>query len=519
MKQWVRWAMSVGVGMVLLGHGMVQGQIPCEVVNTIRPPVDPQEFVIVQDYGVNSPRHQGRLHTGEDWYGGRGTSLGQPIYAIASGRVTYSSATGWGRDGGVVILEHTFPDASVAYSQYGHMAESADQLFPAVFTCVQAGDPIGLIGDVRPAPHVHLEIKTNNPTTPGAGYSRLPLAESGWVNPTQFITNWQMWLTRPTEWHVERTESEGPVLPPVYLEDNSTLLTDGARVLRITADGRAIWRTPLDQRALGILPDAGGGLIVYPDGTTQTVNQDGALGTVGSLGVVPAGLPLLTGSTLLIPLAGNQLAALDPATRSVRWLAENVPAIVRAYDTGMLTALITQDGEIWILDASGAVLNRAALRDLGSLATGPGGSLIVYTRGGLWRVGTDGVWAPLLDGAPGANRAGAALVAPSGTAYLFDGETLRAYSQNALTWEIPLAGISGESRLTLINNTVLLMTSSGGDLVAVQPTTGGLCSTGQIYGDARTQLWATLGSDNLLRIAAGDQLLALDWTEFLGACG
>src|SRR5574338_14758 len=87
-----------------------RAQVQCGVVTSINFPVDTSAFRIVQDFAAQSPRHQGRYHTGEDWYGGRGTSYGQYVRAIANGRVTFSSPNGWGRDGGVIIIEHTFPD-------------------------------------------------------------------------------------------------------------------------------------------------------------------------------------------------------------------------------------------------------------------------------------------------------------------------------------------------------------------------------------------------------------------------
>src|SRR5688572_25737650 len=82
-------------------------QADCGIVDELSFPVNTTAYTLAQDFAVASSRHQGMYHTGEDWYGGRGTSFGQPVSAIAKGRVTYSYATGWGRDAGVVIIEHT----------------------------------------------------------------------------------------------------------------------------------------------------------------------------------------------------------------------------------------------------------------------------------------------------------------------------------------------------------------------------------------------------------------------------
>ena len=162
----------------------VFAQAECGFVDTINFPVDQNQFMLAQEFGAPSPRHQGRFHTGEDWYGGRDVSFGQPVRAIANGRVTYSYPLGWGRDGGVIVIEHITADDTRFYSQYGHIMETATITFPPRLGCIQAGEIIGAVGDVRPAPHLHFEIRTNNPDTPGAGYS-WERTKKNWFAPTQ----------------------------------------------------------------------------------------------------------------------------------------------------------------------------------------------------------------------------------------------------------------------------------------------------------------------------------------------
>jgi murein DD-endopeptidase MepM/ murein hydrolase activator NlpD len=67
------------------------------------------------------------LHTGEDWNGSGGgnTDLGQPVYAVANGRVVFAEHCGrlWGN---VVILEHLFyenHERRVIRSLYAHLHE------------------------------------------------------------------------------------------------------------------------------------------------------------------------------------------------------------------------------------------------------------------------------------------------------------------------------------------------------------------------------------------------------------
>jgi murein DD-endopeptidase MepM/ murein hydrolase activator NlpD len=159
----------------------------CLFAEKVDYPFDREAFQLTQAFGVPSPRHQGRYHTGEDWFAGRDQSEGLPVRAIAAGRVTYSYPLGWGRDGGVVIIEHIFPDGSIVYSQYGHMMETDAIKFPMRLSCVEAGQVIGAIGSARPAPHLHFEIKLEGKDSPGPGYSWQNPLDLGWRNPSRFI--------------------------------------------------------------------------------------------------------------------------------------------------------------------------------------------------------------------------------------------------------------------------------------------------------------------------------------------
>lgn len=183
---------AIAFALVLPGlshlHGLLQAPTTCPPVDEVEYPVDTTIFRLVQGYGTPSPRHQGRYHTGEDWSGPRGESYGQPVRAIASGRVTYSFPLGWGRDGGVIILEHTLPDGAVLYSQYGHITETDAVKFPVIDTCVEAGQVIAVIGDARPAPHLHFEIRVGGGAdVPGPGYAWRYPDEDFWRAPSGFI--------------------------------------------------------------------------------------------------------------------------------------------------------------------------------------------------------------------------------------------------------------------------------------------------------------------------------------------
>lgn len=164
-------------------------QVNCGTAESLAYPVDMTAYMLVQGFSVPSPRHQGRYHTGEDYAIPGGASLGQPVTAIGRGVVTYSYTLGWGRDAGVVVVRHTMPDGTQLLSHYGHITQTAEIQFPMIGECVEQGDVLGVIADVRPAPHLHLEIRLAMPDAPGPGYAwMLPENDDPqWRRPSRII--------------------------------------------------------------------------------------------------------------------------------------------------------------------------------------------------------------------------------------------------------------------------------------------------------------------------------------------
>jgi hypothetical protein len=163
------------------------------------------------------------------------------------------------------------------------------------------------------------------------------------------------------------------------------------------------------------------------------------------------------------------------------------------------------------------------LRDLASLGVSADGGLMAYARGGLWNIGADGQWSMALLNTPQGGGAGT-MLATSDQLYLFDGRVLHAYNntsalaEQALMWQIELPqSVTGMSELTM-HEGVLLLTSNDGTIVAVRAIDGGLCGATRIYGDWRARAWHMLGADGVLRVAVADQIIGLDWREFIGGC-
>ncbi|NWF69806.1 MAG: peptidoglycan DD-metalloendopeptidase family protein [Chloroflexi bacterium] len=503
-------ALSVAAVLALQIFSLAAQDAQCGTVDVIQFPVDTATFQMVQGFGVPSPRHNGRYHSGEDWFGGRDTSLGQPVEAIARGRVTYSSPRAWGRDGGVVIIEHLMPDGSTIYSLYGHLMERGDILFPARYTCVEIGQIIGAIADVRPAPHVHFEIRVSGSDLPGAGYEWEDPRTLGLREPSAFITDWLAWLSAAHEWHI--TFADAPRAAPLLLNDNSLLTLNGPYLRRVLPDGRILWRSALEKTTVGIVGFEGAPLLVFSDGTLQRVDYDGNLGESWSLQTTFDSPPLALGDGRhVLHTADNALIAVSANWREIVWRLEGVRPYLRAYAGTDLLAFVSVDHEALLVSREGQRIGRAQLRADGAFAAD-----VAYTRGGLWRISPDGDWTLAVDVVSQSNDARALAVRGS-SVYGFDGRAFFAYNDQLLSWQAPLFSqqpLLGWAQLTLLENTLLLISASG-HAAAVAAADGTFCASLRVWNtDAQALLWHNLGSDGLLRLMIGSTLFALDWEEF-----
>ena len=135
-------------------------------------------------------------HTGEDWNGkgGGDSDLGQPIYAIAHGRVLeFGNYTpSWGN---IVLLEHAHPDGTMLWSQYAHLDEIWVKKKGDI---LRRGDQLGTLGkgaktskfpNGRWWAHLHFEIRKQplriDMWRPIVASRQDVLAH--YVNPRQFI--------------------------------------------------------------------------------------------------------------------------------------------------------------------------------------------------------------------------------------------------------------------------------------------------------------------------------------------
>lgn len=127
-------------------------------------------------------------HLGEDWngIGGGNTDLGDPVYAVSNGLVTFSKEVccGWGKVIRIVHRMPNHPEYDYLETVYAHLQNL--QVKPG--DLVRRGDRIGSIGTAngRYTAHLHLEMRNFINMSLGPGYSD---DHYGYLDPSEFIKN------------------------------------------------------------------------------------------------------------------------------------------------------------------------------------------------------------------------------------------------------------------------------------------------------------------------------------------
>ncbi|MFC5044713.1 M23 family metallopeptidase [Aquimarina hainanensis] len=138
---------------------------------------DAKGYYNAQHFGENA-------HLGEDWNGIKGgnSDLGDPIYAIANGYVSFAQdiGGGWGH---VIRIIHQYK-GSYYESVYAHCHTIAVKKGDLL----HKGTPIGTIGNAHGKyyAHLHLEIRNHIFMDIGQGYSN---DTKGYIHPTNFINS------------------------------------------------------------------------------------------------------------------------------------------------------------------------------------------------------------------------------------------------------------------------------------------------------------------------------------------
>jgi hypothetical protein len=401
-------------------------------------------------------------------------------------------------------------------------------MLPPRLSCVQQGDVLGVIGDARPAPHLHFEVRIINGADPGPGYTRADPYDEGYRQPQKYITNLQAEFNLAHRWSLSTgrgtfTDEQG-IPPPLALDDTSMIYlnADGTTLRRVLGDGRILWRQNYERPAVSVTGFLGQPLVTFQDGTMQFVRvENGAAGDSWQIDARPAGAPLAYGDGLLFPAANNTLIALAQNRRDITQRWQTIPQI---RDWHVLPddsiAVLSTDNRLLYLAADGTVSDAGSLREPADLAHSPDGDLLVYSRGGLWQVSPAGEWTLYSDSVPGGGRQGALHVVDNHI-YLFDGGTLYRYDITSdgimPVWDTAIADVRGRVELAQYGN-IILLTSSGGNIAVSSDEFGRLCNFTRIYGNEEARQWHTLGSDNVLRFTTADHIIALGWDTFTQTC-
>jgi len=122
-------------------------------------------------------------HLGDDWNGVKGgnSDLGDPIYTIANGYVTFAQDVkgGWGN---VIRITHHINSTTKVESLYAH----CDSILITKNQYVKKGQKIATIGTANGIylAHLHFEIRDSLQMPIGGGYA---IDTTGYLNPTRFI--------------------------------------------------------------------------------------------------------------------------------------------------------------------------------------------------------------------------------------------------------------------------------------------------------------------------------------------
>ena len=415
----------------ILGAALVPAPIPtraqsapCGVVDAIDYPIDISDTLEnrYDDFGLHRPRFGGN-HTGIDLAFNR---HGDPIHAAARGVVTYSDPLGWDTEKGVVIVEHTMPDGSIAYSLYGHMEQTDTIHFPPVGRCVELGDVVGVEGwPSRGLPHLHFEIRNFLPDDGGPGYvSDNPLLE-GWYNPLDFIDTWRIRLQPGYVESVSYTDV--PSLPPVLMNDGVTVIANTNVIAAFSRQGTRLWQVTTNGVITGIIGLSDNRVAAHTrDGQALTL-RDGRF--LGVWDVTGPDAPLVSlGDALVVVTDGGGLAAFTP-TGDPLWTVAAEGSIIGVVDFSsngqqVALALRVPGGVRWrLVDADGTVAYTTTFEHTPLIAPIMSGGWLALDGSALYHVSSDGDQRQIAVIEPAPGRAGRLTADLVGNAYVYLADT------------------------------------------------------------------------------------------------
>lgn len=445
---------------------------PCGIVDSITYPFDGVIFDR-DDFALYRAPFAGR-HAGVDMAFDR---YGDPVRAIARGRVTFSDPAGWDTEKGVVIIEHTLPDQSIVYSLYGHMEPIKGNLFPVLGQCVAPGEVVGGVGNPsRGAPHLHFEVRRREANAGGPGYSRGEPLDSGWLHPIDFIMAWQLRL-KPG-YLAMHTAAGVPVARPVMMGDSSAIIGTETHIERRNPADELVWR--LDVPRLS-------GMIALPDGRMLGRTADDQIvivgdGQISGFWKADRALetpPLRVGDSLLFVGADQRLLSYA-LTGQLIWQAGPFGDHLEKYAvSGDLIALSTGRAgnfNIYVLNSEGKILFQAAAAMPIIPTPAKTGGFYMLVGPQVGRLDAAGKWKPLLDVGSALGRQAQLAVDARGNAYVYPGFGQKFFAftpDSKLRWVGRLPGLPSEPPLLDIGGGCLLYALTGDGVLNLYRTTDG----------------------------------------------
>jgi murein DD-endopeptidase MepM/ murein hydrolase activator NlpD len=439
----------------VLNSPSAEGNSTCGFVDVLDFPINPPDAERVgrggQDFGVFRGRYDG-YHTGEDWWSSFGrSSFGTPVYSIGHGLVTYAQPLGWGRDQGVIILQHSYSDGRKILSFYGHLDPESVIIRPG--QCVERGEQIGKIGRPRTSPHLHFEVRHHVPYDTLGGYWALDPTQAGWEPPSQYIWNQRiasspgvLWARLPTSLGSQGIGVFG---------DRVLVSVEEDRLIGIdVTDGTQLW----NHAELDRIDDA---VLDAKEPIVYTTNQFGRIhayefadpsdettplaaiseqpiwtvdhSSVGFPSLMPlpdGGVALYTRDRLIgVSSDGQQTFALEPVTRPFDWIST---------DEGLLYTSIGREGTVRLVGNSGT---RPWKENVTGYLTSSGDDVYLYSGDGIRKLNlTERNSTMLVELADGNLTMGDFIALPDGSLLVahvdhFDRRLILVESDGTIRWE------------------------------------------------------------------------------------
>jgi murein DD-endopeptidase MepM/ murein hydrolase activator NlpD len=453
-----------------------QNGAPCGLVDTLDFPLKPPDGEGASgggDFGTYRRRYE-KYHTGEDW-GFGSSNFGSPVYSIGHGQVTYAQPLGWGADQGVVIVEHILRDGSSLLSFYGHLDPPSVVLRAG--DCVTRGDQVGVIGRPRTRPHLHFEIRTNMPNTPGPGYWPVDPTRAGWLPPSATISNYRISTSPGVRWirPNESWSSQGLGV----LDNGVFVAVEDQQLMGVSLEtGELRWSHLITETLHSALLDVNQTMIYLAasPGMLQafSVPALGAAGAPASSEALPEpdwqiNLGRPSSSTVLpLPDGGvvaatrDQLSAVS-VSGEILWEGEPIGSVVGWARSNEALIITTTDAQspLWSVDETGAIPWDALFSGKPAVL---GDQVFLYSEEGVYRLDADARSTELIYALPDGILKWGDIVPVDGKYLLVvhadadDRRLLALDPEGVLRWERSLGDLpSGPVQLMEVNNQAHLM--------------------------------------------------------------